>query len=757
MERKNRVKRDINALISELTLEEKAGLCSGKDTWRLKAIERLGIPSVMVSDGPHGLRKQGGASDHLGLNDSIKAICFPAACAAAASFDEELLEKLGDMLGRECRAEDVAVLLGPAMNIKRSPLCGRNFEYFSEDPYLTGKLAAAQIRGIQRHDVGACAKHFAANNQEYRRMTCSSELDEKTLREIYLRAFEIAVREAEPWSVMSSYNKMNGTYVGESHDLLTKILREEWGFDGFVISDWGAVNDRVLSAEAGLDLEMPYYDGSGDRELAEAVRSGRLDEKLLDKAVERILKIVFRYYDSACEKEKFDREKHHEAAVQVAKKCAVLMKNNGLLPLDRGEKIAYIGPFAKAPRYQGGGSSHINAYRVTGAFDAAQSDNIIYSDGFSAGGEALSEREIIEAVQTAKKAQAAVIFAGLPDSYESEGYDRRHMKLPGAQNELIEKIAAVQPNTVVVLHIGSPVEMPWADNVAAILNMYLGGEGVGEAADALLYGDAEPAGRLPESFPERLEDTPCYLDFPGDGEKSVYSEGRYVGYRYYDAKNMNVLFPFGHGLSYTEFELSDMKISSADPFCVTVTVTNVGERTGIETVQIYVSAPDEKCKRLVGFKKICLDAGESKTVRIDLDDRAYEQFSEKLVRWYCRGGEFTVHAGHSSRDIRLTEKIILEANGVIPLTVDQNTTIAELFAHPATRLAVEKMLAAFRAAVSGGNADRRSEQEAVMMREMALNAPLRALPTFKLITTEQANALIGQMNALINEYNQKRE
>ena len=751
------MKRDIKALISEMTLEEKAGLCSGKDTWRLKAVERLGIPSVMVSDGPHGLRKQGGASDHLGLNDSIKAICFPAACAAAASFDEELLEKLGDMLGRECRAEDVAVLLGPAMNIKRSPLCGRNFEYFSEDPYLTGKLAGAQIRGIQKHDVGACAKHFAANNQEYRRMTCSSEVDEKTLREIYLRAFEIVVREAKPWSVMSSYNKINGTYAGESHDLLTKTLRGEWGFDGFVVSDWGAVNDRVLSAEAGLDLEMPYYDGSGDRKLAEAVLSGRLDEKVLDKAVERILKIVFRFYDSACEKENFDREKHHAAAVQAAKKCAVLMKNNGVLPLGRGEEIAYIGPFAKVPRYQGGGSSHINVYRVKGALDMAQGNNLIYADGFGANGEALSKIEVDKAVQTAKNARAAVIFAGLPDSYESEGYDRRHMKLPSSQNELIEKIAAVQPNTVVVLHIGSPVEMPWADDVAAILNMYLGGEGVGEAADALLYGDAEPVGRLPESFPERLEDTPCYLDFPGDGERSVYSEGTYVGYRYYDARNMKVLFPFGHGLSYTEFEFSDMKISASNPFCVTLTVTNTGARMGTETVQIYVSAPDEKCKRLVGFKKICLDVGESKMVRIDLDDRAYEQFSGKLGRWYCRGGAFTVHAGRSSRDIRLTEKIVLKANGVIPLAVDQNTTIAELFEHPATRPTVEKMLAGFRAAVSGGSAERRSEQEAVMLREMALNAPLRALPTFKLITTQQVNALIGQMNVLLDEYNKKGE
>lgn len=745
------MKRDINAIIAEMTLEEKAGLCSGKDTWHLKAVERLRIPSIMVSDGPHGLRKQSGETDNLGLYSSIKSVCFPAACATAASFDEKLLERLGDTLGEECRAEGLAVLLGPAMNIKRSPLCGRNFEYFSEDPYLTGKLAAAQIRGIQSHNVGASPKHFAANNQEFRRMTCSSDMDSKTLREIYLHGFEIAVKEAKPWTMMCSYNKINGTYVGENYELLTNILRNEWGFDGFVVSDWGAVNERVPAVKAGLDLEMPYSDGVGDKKLVEAVRDGLLDEKILDNAVARILDIVFRYADAKAENIQFDRAKHHEIATDTAKKCAVLMKNeNELLPLSRQTKVAYIGPFAKEPRYQGGGSSHVNAYKVTGALTAAvNSSNITYADGFGIDGDSLSKEEIAAAVEIAENADSAVIFAGLPESYESEGYDRKHMRLPQSQNELIAKIAAVQPNTAVVLHIGSPVEMPWAKDVSAILNMYLGGEGVGEAADALIYGDAEPCGRLPESFPLRLEDTPCYLDFPGDGEKTVYSEGVYVGYRYYDAKNIEVLYPFGHGLSYTQFEYSDISLTDNDPYKVSVNVKNTGCREGTETVQIYITSDALLYKKLAGFAKVTLQSGESKRVQIKIDERAYEQYSEKLGGWYCAGGEFTVFAAHSSRDIRLNTTVKLSANKVVPLKVDNNTTIAELLSHPTTRPVIEKMLANFKTAISGGKDKEVSPQQSMIMREMAMSLPLRSLPGLQLVKADQVDMLIIQLNDII--------
>lgn len=752
------VKRDVRALISEMTLEEKASLCSGKDTWRLKAAERLGIPSITVSDGPHGLRKQNEKTDNLGLNESIKAICFPAACATAASFDEELLEKLGDALGEECRAENVAVLLGPAMNIKRSPLCGRNFEYFSEDPYLTGKLASSLIKGVQRHDVGTSPKHFAANNQEYRRMTCSSEIDEKTLREIYLRGFEIAVKETKPWTIMCSYNKINGTYVGESRKLMTDILRDEWGFDGFTVSDWGAVNERVNALNAGLDLEMPYSDGSGDRKLIEAVRSGKLDEKVLDKTVERILKIVFRYADAECKKAEFDHEKHHASAANIAKQCAVLLKNNGLLPLDRNKKIAYIGPLAKAPRYQGGGSSHINSYKVTSALQSAvNAQNITYAEGFRINGEALSEEEISKAVEAAKNACAAVIFAGLPDSYESEGFDRDHMKLPESQNELIAKIIAVQPNTAVVLHIGSPVEMPWANDAASILNMYLGGEGAGEATDALIYGDVNPSGRLPETFPLRLEDTPCYLNFPGDGKTVHYKEGVYVGYRYYDAKNMEVLFPFGHGLSYTSFEFSNMTVSKKEfkadeRLSVSLTVKNTGERDGIETVQIYTSSKDAKFRQLAGFKKVELKAGASKTVEILLDDRAFEQYSEALSDWYCAGGEYEIAAAHSSRDIRLTETVNITAVKVEPFTVDINTTMAELLAHPATRESTQQLLSKFRIALQSADSEEEGAFDSSALHKMALNVPFRGFLSMGMLKGEQVDALIMQMNHLLKEY-----
>ncbi|MEG1875697.1 MAG: glycoside hydrolase family 3 protein, partial [Angelakisella sp.] len=511
--------REIRELVAQLTLEEKASLCSGKDFWHLKAIERLGIPSVMVSDGPHGLRKQDDKADHLGINDSIQAVCFPAACATACSFDPDLLYQMGSALGEECRAEGVSVLLGPAVNIKRSPLCGRNFEYFSEDPFLAGKLSAAQIQGVQQWNVGTSLKHFAANNQEYRRMSASSQVDERTLREIYLTAFEIAVKEAKPWTVMCSYNRLNGEYASESKKLLSDILREDWGFDGVVVSDWGAVNRRVEGLAAGLDLEMPASGGSNDSKLVAAVNEGTLSEAVLDKAVSRILTMVFRYADAPKKPCVFDREAHHALAVSYEKESAVLLQNNGVLPLSRRKKLAYIGAYAQKPRYQGGGSSHINASKVTNALDSARAEglDVVYAEGFPFDKDEADEQRFAQAVAAARAAEVAVIFAGLPDSFESEGYDRQHMRLPDCQYQLIERIAAVQPNTVVVLHNGSPVELPFAEDVAAILELYLGGQGVGEATHALLFGDANPCGRLAETFPQKLSDNPSYLNFPGDG------------------------------------------------------------------------------------------------------------------------------------------------------------------------------------------------------------------------------------------------
>ena len=492
------MKRDLKALIGQMTLEEKASLCSGSDFWHTQGIERLGIPAVMVTDGPHGLRKQAGEADHLGLNDSVEAVCFPAGCATGSSFDPDLLEHMGQVLGDECQAEDVSILLGPAVNIKRSPLCGRNFEYISEDPYLAGKLSAAYIRGVQSRGVGTSIKHFAANNQETRRLTISSDLSERALHEIYLPAFEEAVKAAQPKTVMCSYNKINGVYASENKMLLTDILRDQWGFEGYVVSDWGAANDRVKGLEAGLDLEMPSSNGYNDAKIVAAVQNGSLDEAVLDRAVERILKVVFSYVDARRPDTVFDRAKDHAEAVAVETQCAVLLTNQGVLPLGTDQKIAYIGEFAAAPRYQGGGSSHIHPSRVTSAWEVAQQKgrNVCYAKGFSAMRDEMTDAELAEAIQAAQNADVAVVFAGLPESFESEGYDRTSMELPACQNRLIDEIAKVQPHVVVVLHNGSAVELPWADRVSAILELYLGGEGVGEAGGVVEVperGDAGPA------------------------------------------------------------------------------------------------------------------------------------------------------------------------------------------------------------------------------------------------------------------------
>lgn len=753
------MKRNIKELIKQMTLEEKAGMCSGGDFWHLKGIERLGIGAVMVSDGPHGLRKQDDKADHLGIHDSIKAVCFPAACATAASFDEKLLETMGKALGEECRAENVSVLLGPAVNIKRSPLCGRNFEYFSEDPYLTGKLAAAQVRGVQSWDVGTSVKHFAGNNQEHRRMTVSSEMSERTLREIYLAAFETIVKEAHPWTLMCSYNKINGVYASENPHTLTEILREEWGFDGYVMSDWGAVNDRVKGLAAGLDLEMPSSNGLQDKKIVEAVRNGLLDEAVLDKAVGRILNIIFRYADESHPDAGFDRAKHHALAAEMEKECAVLLKNEGALPLDRGAKVAYIGGFAQSPRYQGGGSSHINASSVTSALSAAHEhgSNVIYAKGFPADADESDEQKFAEAVECAKTADAAVIFAGLPDSFESEGYDRSHMRLPDCQNTLIARIAAVQPNTVVVLHNGSPVECPWADDVNAVLELYLGGQGVGEAADALLYGDANPSGRLPETFPYKLSDNPSYLNFPGDGGKVNYAEGVFVGYRYYDKKEMEVRWPFGHGLSYTTFAYDNFRLSSSRmddtaEIVAAVDVTNTGEREGREVVQLYVAdrtgTQGRPPKELKGFVKLSLLPGETKTAEFVVNARSLSWYNEELGDWYAAPGKYELLACHSSRDIRSTAEIVFQTGKRLPFCVDENTTVGDILRDGRTAPILQGVLAKGKELL-GNHADSGAGREAVsaeMTRRMIENAPLRTVRDFLKIPEETFDKLIGELN-----------
>ena len=689
---------DIKALIAKMTLEEKAGLLSGADFWHTKAVERLGIPATMVSDGPHGLRKQDQTGDHLGINDSIKAVCFPAACATAASFDTGMIRTLGEAVGDSCQHEELSVVLGPAVNIKRSPLCGRNFEYFSEDPFLAGKMATAMIQGVQSRNVGTSIKHFAANNQEHRRMSSSSEVDERTLREIYFPAFEMAVKQAQPWTVMCSYNRLNGVFASENPWLLTDVLRKEWGFQGYVVSDWGAVSDRVAGVAAGLDLEMPASGGVNDRKIVQAVREGKLDEKAVDLCCERILNIVFRYAENARPDTPWNKEAQHSLAAQAAAECMVLLKNEeAILPLRKEDAVAFIGEFAAKPRYQGGGSSHINSFKTTSALEAAKGLNVTYAPGYSAAQDTATEEQIEEAVKIAKAAKVAVVFAGLPDSYESEGYDRKHMRMPDCQNKLIEAVAAANPNTVVVLHNGSPVEMPWIGRVKAVLEAYLGGQAVGEATVKVLYGDVNPCGHLPETFPLKLEDNPSFLFFGGEPRATEYREGIFVGYRYYDKKKMDVLFPFGHGLSYTSFEYSDLRLSAdsikdTDTLTVTLTVKNTGKRFGKTVAQVYVGDAESTVLRpvreLKAFAKVALAPGESKDVSFTLDKRSFAYWNNDIHDWHVETGDFTIEAGDSSRSLPLKATVRVESTVDLPRRYDVNSIFMDIMADPKAKAIV---------------------------------------------------------------------
>ena len=752
------MERNLKELVSQMTLEEKAGMCSGLDFWHLKSVDRLDIPSVMVSDGPHGLRKQDDKADHLGINESIKAVCFPPAVLSACSFDRDLLRELGDTVGKEAQATDVSVVLGPAVNIKRSPLCRRNFEYYSEDPYLAGESAAAFIDGVQSHHVGTSIKHFAANNQELNRMSCSSEVDERTLREIYLPAFETAVRKSQPYTVMCSYNKINGTYSSENPWLLTEVLRDEWGFEGYVMSDWGAVNERVPGLKAGLDLEMPTSGGLTDREIVAAVQDGSLDESVLDQAVERILRITFTWLDNR-EEQDFTLEADHETARRIAEESMVLLKNENILPLTPSENVVFIGGFAKKPRYQGGGSSHINSFRVDSAIDAVRDiAEVSYVEGFSSSKDIYDEKLAAEAVEAAKKADKAVIFAGLPDSFESEGYDRSHMRLPECQDRLIREIAEVQPNTIVVLHNGSPVEMPWKDDVKGLLEAYLGGQAGGSAVVNILYGKVNPSGKLAETLPLKLSDNPSYLNF-AEREKVNYSEGVFVGYRYYDAKEMEVAFPFGHGLSYTTFKYSNLKLdrtemTDQDTLTVSVDVTNTGSRAGKEVVQLYVSdrtgSVRRPLKELKGYEKVSLDPGETKTVTMTLDKRSFAWYSTELHDWYAASGEYEILIGASSRDIRLTEKIRLHSTRNLPLNLTLNTPMGDLIADERTRefgfFLKQKMDEFFGATGSDTKLSDDDSDEDPMADAIAASMPIRNVVSFGLMEKEELFKKLKEFN-----------
>lgn len=753
---------DIEKIISKLTLEEKASLCSGHDFWHTKAVERLDVPAMMMCDGPHGLRKQKGEGDHLGINESIETVCYPSASALAASFDRQVLSDLGTVLGQECQAEDVGMLLGPGVNIKRSPLCGRNFEYFSEDPYLAGELAVSYVRSLQEQGVSACVKHFAANNQETRRMSGSSNVDERTLHEIYLPAFEKVVKEGGVRAVMCAYNAINGTFCAENRELLTDILRKKWNYQGMVVTDWGAVKNRVKGLLAGLDLEMPGGPGAQDAKIVEAIRSGKLDEAVLDEAVRNVLKLVSNYMESRKPETVINRDACSALSYRIAEQCAVLLKNEGTLPLAKSDKVVFIGEFARSPRYQGAGSSHINVKRPVGAVEAAGAMGLTveYLEGYRVHEDGETNALIAQAVEAAKNAGTAVVFAGLPDSFESEGSDRDTMSMPETQSRLIEAVAAVQPNTVVVLHGGSCMELPWLGKVSAVLLVHLGGQMVGKATVRLLYGEANPSGKLAETWPVKLEDNPSYLNFPGEEGVVEYRESVFVGYRYYDKKRMEVQFPFGHGLSYTAFAYSDLKLDKVDmddtdTLTVSCAITNIGNCVGSEVVQLYVrdiaSTAIRPVRELNGFEKVSLQPGETKNVTFALSKRAFASYDVTLHDWYVETGAFAVEIGASSRDIRLTGEVMVRGTVEKPIHYTRESTVGDLLRSAKGRTFMQQMMGQLHSGeeasvAEADNIKNMGEGSEKMVQNMMMEMPLQSIVTFGRMTAEQLDGLLSILN-----------
>lgn len=648
-------------LISKMTLEEKASLLSGKGNFTTKPIERLGVPGMFLSDGPHGLRKQAGAADHLGLNASVPATCYPTAATMANSWDVELGEQLGAHLGEECVAQRVNILLGPGLNIKRSPLCGRAFEYFSEDPTLAGKMAAAYIRGIQSKGVSACPKHLAANSQETLRMSSDSVIDGRTLREIYLTGFEIAVEEGHPKAIMSSYNKINGVYANEDKKLLRDILVNEWGFEGIVVSDWGGSNDHVSGVAAGSHLEMPAPGAYSDCEVVEAVKAGMLGMGVLDERVDEYLRVLYATCIDENAPTEFNSEAHHAFARKAAGESIVLLKNDDqLLPIAPSKKVAVIGDFAETPRYQGAGSSVVNPIRVDNALDALKASGLSilgYAQGFRRDGQPGEELRSA-AVELAQKADVVLVYLGLAEVAEVEGMDRANMKLAENQNALVEVVTAVNPNTVTVLSCGSAVELPWVDRVKAIVHGYLGGQAGAPAMADVLSGKVNPSGKLAESYALKYADTPAYRHFPGLEATAEYREGPFIGYRYYDTVGLPVRFPFGYGLSYTTFAYTNLSVAGNS---ATFTLTNTGSIPGAEICQLYVGKKDSKlfhpAKELKGFCKVFLQHGEAREVTIPLDVRAFRFFNVKSGKWEVEGGTYEIYIAASVADVKLTGSV----------------------------------------------------------------------------------------------------
>ncbi|MBF5082010.1 glycoside hydrolase family 3 C-terminal domain-containing protein [Quadrisphaera sp. INWT6] len=713
----------VGAVLARLAPQEKASLLDGSDFWHTQGLPEHGVPAVMVTDGPHGLRKQPTDGDHLGLGGSVPATCFPPAAGLASSWDVELVERVGTALGEECRAEGVAVLLGPGVNMKRTPLCGRSFEYFSEDPVLAGDLAAALVRGVQSQGVGTSLKHFAANNQETHRMSVSAEVDERTLREVYLTAFERVVRDAQPWTVMCSYNRINGTYASQDPWLLTDVLRGEWGFEGLVVSDWGAVDDRPLGVAAGLDLEMPSSSGASEAKVLAAVREGRLSQDDVDRAARRVLELVARSQPGLADPRPYDAAAHHALAREAAQRSAVLLKNepvsshggDPLLPLQLPGSgvVAVVGEMARTPRYQGAGSSQVVPTRLDDALTALRDGigdraSVTFAAGYplegspSAGASAADLGA--EAVDAARAADVVLLFLGLPGSYESEGFDREHLDLPAEQLALLDALLEVSDSVVVVLSNGSAVRLhPWADRVPALLEGWLLGQAGGSAVADLLLGAVSPSGRLAETLPQRLEDTPAFgAGFPGEGGVVRYGEGVFIGYRWYDSRRLPVSFPFGHGLTYAAFLYEELDVEvvgsgASAGLRVGVRVTNTGRVAAAEVVQVYVADPEASVARpdaeLKAFARVELEPGQSRTVSFELDARALSYWSPVQRRWVVEGGAFEVRVGASSRDVRLREAVQVTGEDLTPpvaVEAEISTWLDHPVAGPALRSVLER-------------------------------------------------------------------
>lgn len=754
----------IEEIIKSLTLEEKASMLSGGDYWLTREMPEKGVPVMMMADGPHGLRKQEAEVDMLGINESVPATCFPSAACICNSWDEMLIQKIGEAIGEECQAEQIGLLLGPGNNIKRSPLCGRNFEYFSEDPYLSGKMAAGHIKGVQNKGVGTSLKHFAANSQETYRMSVDSVVDERTLREIYLTGFEIAVKEGKPWTIMGAYNRINGNFCCENYHLLQEILRDEWGFDGVVISDWGGVNDQAAATGRGFDLRMPYLNEEESEKIVKAVKKGQLEESSVNTALGRILKMILTAEDNKRTDVTVDKEKHHLLAETAAADSMVLLKNdNQVLPLKKEDKVAFIGPFAEHIRYQGGGSSHINATFLHTVPQVLKIRNVInewsYAEGFPLNREENDDAMEEEALKMAERSDKIVLFLGLPDGWESEGFDRKQMSLPDNQNKLFEKLAETGKPVTVIIFSGAPVELPWIEKAAGLITAYTAGQAVSEALVDILTGTVNPSGKLAETWPVKQMDVPCALNYP-QKKTAVYEEGIYVGYRYYEKKQMPVCFPFGCGISYTEFVYSNLQVEKDDfvdteKVIVSVDVENIGKRSGKEIVQLYVSEKRPEVSRpvmeLKGFSKVPLAAGEKKTVTFVMDKRSFAYYQIELGDWYVKSGEFDLLIGASSKDIRLRKTVHVTGSIEKNMKFTLFSTMEELLENPKSARILQQFMQPAGDQTSDSSEVETKKNDAKTGMEMGMTMPLIRLSEMSrgFISVEAMQQLIDAANQAI--------